>query len=203
LAIWIAAGSRLAMLDEELLTVHMVQHLLLMTVAAPLILLGSPVLRLRGSVRATPICCWFAATAILIGWHVPSAFALGLGSELWHRVEQASFLGAGLLFWWPVIPAWPNATHPRWGIVLYLFLATLPCDALSAFLAFCDRVVYPAYLAAPRHFDISPLQDQECAGALMWVWVTFAYLVPAVVITTRLLSRDIYCQLSEGDSPRR
>jgi cytochrome c oxidase assembly factor CtaG len=221
-AIWIAAGSRLAMLDEELLSVHMVQHLLLMIVGAPLILLGSPVLPLLhglpkflvrgglgpllrsalvqrlGSVLANPIFCWFTATAILIGWHVPSAFALGLGSELWHRVEQASFLGAGLLFWWPVI-----LTRPRWGIVLYLFLATLPCDALSAFLAFCDRVVYPAYLATPRHFDISPLQDQECAGALMWVSVTFAYLVPAVVITTRLLSRDIYCQLSEGDSSRR
>jgi cytochrome c oxidase assembly factor CtaG len=205
-AIWIAAGSRLAMLDEELLTVHMVQHLLLMTVGAPLILLGAPVLPLPrlplvqrvGSVLANPIFCWFTATAILIGWHVPSAFALGLGSELWHRVEQASFLAAGLLFWWPVI-----LTRPRWGMVLYLFLATLPCDALSAFLAFCDRVVYPAYLATPRHFDISPLQDQECAGALMWVWVTFAYLVPAVVITTRLLSRDIYCQLSEGDSSRR
>jgi putative membrane protein len=223
-AIWIAAGSRLAMLDEELLSVHMVQHLLLMTVGAPLILLGSPVLpllhglpkflvrggsplvRRLGSVIANPVFCWFAATAILIGWHVPSAFALGLGSELWHRAEHASFLGAGLLFWWPVIPSWPSVTHPRWSIVLYLFLATLPCDALSAFLAFCDRVVYPAYLVAPRHFDISPLQDQECAGALMWVSVTFAYLVPAVVITTRLLSLeirpDVYCQLSEGETTR-
>ena len=76
-------------------------------------------------------------------------------------------------------------------MVLYLFLATLPCDALSAFLAFCDRVVYPAYLQMPRRFDISPLADQQLAGALMWVFVTFAYLVPAVAITTRLLSRPV------------
>jgi cytochrome c oxidase assembly factor CtaG len=71
---------------------------------------------------------------------------------------------------------------------LYLFAATLPCDVLSAFLAFSDRVVYPAYLSAPRHFGLSVLQDQECAGALMWLCVTFAYVIPAAVITTRILS---------------
>jgi putative membrane protein len=71
---------------------------------------------------------------------------------------------------------------------LYLFLATLPCDALSAFLTFCGRVVYPHYLSVHRLFNISPLGDQECAGALMWVWVTFVYLAPAVVVTIRMLS---------------
>jgi cytochrome c oxidase assembly factor CtaG len=214
LSIWIAAASPLAELDEQLLSVHMLQHLLLMTAAPPLLLLGSPVLPLlhglpkfamRGAVgpflrlplvqrighaMANPVFCWFAAAAILIGWHVPSAFALGMASEPWHHVEHASFLAAGLIFWWPVIPSWPSVSHPQWSTVLYLFLATLPCDALSAFLAFCDRVVYPAYLATPRRFDISPLHDQQCAGALMWTAVTFAYLVPAVAITTRLLSDD-------------
>jgi len=71
---------------------------------------------------------------------------------------------------------------------LYLFLATLPCDALSAFLAFCDRVVYSSYLTGPRPFNISPLQDQECAGALVWACATFAYLIPAVVVTIQILS---------------
>jgi len=213
LCIWIAAASPLAALDEELLSLHMIQHLLLMTAAPPLLLLGSPVLPLLhglpkfamrgalgpllrlspvqriGHALANPVFCWFAATAILIGWHVPSAFALGLGSERWHHAEHLSFLAAGLLFWWPVIPSWPSVSQPRWSTVLYLFLGTLPCDALSAFLAFCDRVVYPAYLDVPRRFDISPLADQQFAGALMWVFVTFAYLVPAVAITTRLLSR--------------
>jgi putative membrane protein len=212
LCIWIAAASSLAALDEQLLSVHMVQHLLLMTAAPPLLLLGSPVLPLLhglpkfvmrgalgpllrrplvqriGHALANPVFCWFAATAVLIGWHVPSAFALGLASEPWHRVEHLSFLAAGLIFWWPVIPSWPSVSHPRWSTVLYLFLATLPCDALSAFLAFCDRVVYPAYQAVPRRFVMSALQDQQCAGALMWVCVTFAYLAPAVAITTRLLS---------------
>jgi cytochrome c oxidase assembly factor CtaG len=71
---------------------------------------------------------------------------------------------------------------------LYLFLAVLPCDALAAFLTFCDRVVYPHYLHAHRLFDISPLGDQQFAGALMWVWVTLAYLFPAAAITVQFLS---------------
>jgi putative membrane protein len=71
---------------------------------------------------------------------------------------------------------------------LYLFLGTLPCDILSAFLTFCGRVVYPSYASTARFFSFSPLQDQECAGALMWVCVTFAYLIPAIVITVQILS---------------
>jgi cytochrome c oxidase assembly factor CtaG len=182
-SIWLAAASPLAALDAELLTFHMVQHILLMTIAPPLILLGSSF-----RFAPNPVFCWFASTAVLIGWHIPAAFALGGSSGLWHLVEHATFFGAGLLFWWPVIPSWPNASKPRWSIVLYFFLATLPCDGLSAFLAFCGRVVYASYLDAPRHFNLTPLQDQECAGALMWTCATFAYLIPAVLITTRLLS---------------
>jgi hypothetical protein len=59
---------------------------------------------------------------------------------------------------------------------------------LSAFLAFCDRVVYSSYLSGPRVFGISPLQDQECAAALMWVCATFIFLVPAVMVTLEILS---------------
>jgi len=63
------------------------------------------------------------------------------------RVEHACFLGSGFLFWWPVVQPWPSVPRwPRWSMLLYLFLATLPCDILSAFLAFCDRVVYTVYL---------------------------------------------------------
>jgi len=206
LTVWIAIGSPLAVLDEQLLTAHMLQHILLVTIGAPLILLGSPVLlllhhdpKLEHFFRRAPakhmggmvtglVFCWFVAAAVLIGWHVPAAFELGLRSELWHHFEHMSFLTAGFLFWWPVIPSRPSVYQPRWSIVVYLFLATLPCDALSAFLAFCGRVVYSSYLHVPRHFNLSPLQDQECAGALMWTCATFAYLIPAAIITTRLLS---------------
>jgi cytochrome c oxidase assembly factor CtaG len=198
-SLWTAVGSPLAVLDHRLLTAHMAQHLLLMMVAAPLILLGAPLVSLPGlrssPVRAVgrivthPVFCWLASTFTVIGWHVPALFELGMHSEPWHEIEHASFFAAGLLFWWPVIQPWPSvARWPRWSVPLYLFLATLPCDALSAFLVFCNRVVYPHYLSAHRLFDVSALGDQECAGALMWVCVTFAYLAPAAVVTVQMLS---------------
>ncbi len=212
-SLWVAVASPLRALDHQLLTAHMAQHLLLMTVAAPLILLGAPVIGLLhglpqrvilrvsgpllrspaahgfGRVVTHPVFCWLASTAVVIGWHVPALFELGMMSAGWHEAEQACFLAAGLLFWWPVVQPWPSLERwPRWRIPLYLFLATLPCDALSAFLAFCNRVVYSHYQVAGGVFDLSPLGDQECAGALMWVCVTFAYAVPAAGITIQLLS---------------
>jgi cytochrome c oxidase assembly factor CtaG len=81
------------------------------------------------------------------------------------------------------VPYWP-----RWSVLLYFFLATLPCDILSAYLSFCDRVVYQVYLDTPQSFGISPLADQQRAGALMWTCITIVYLLPAVILTTRLLA---------------
>jgi putative membrane protein len=210
-AVWIALGSRLAPLDEQLLTVHMVKHLLLMALGAPLILFGAPglpllyglpkrfssyILLLRSRTPqwllhglGNPVFCWSAGAATVIGWHLPALFQLALSSHIWHIVEHTSFLAAGLLFWRPIFRSWPSESKsPQWSIPLYLFLATLPCDILSGFLVFCGRVVYPSYQSAPPVFNLSPLQDQQCAGALMWVWVTFAYLIPAVVITVQILS---------------
>jgi putative membrane protein len=167
----------------------MVQHLLLMTIAAPLILMAMPAHVILARVNVHPVVCWLAGTGVVIWWHIPFAFQLGMHSEGWHGLEQATFLVAGFLFWWPVIQPQPSLRRwPRWSVPLYLFLATLPCDALSAFLTFCGHVVYRHYLSGSRFADISALQDQACAGALMWVWVTFAYLIPAVGITIQLLS---------------
>jgi cytochrome c oxidase assembly factor CtaG len=130
-----------------------------------------------------------AGTAAVMAWHVPVLFELGLRSESWHVVEHACFFAGGLLFWWPIVQPWPSlARWPPWSLPLYLFLATLPCDALSAFLTFSDRVVYPSYLSSPRLFELSPIQDQQWAGALMWVWVTFVYMAPAISITVHILS---------------
>jgi putative membrane protein len=76
-------------------------------------------------------------------------------------------------------------------VPIYLFLATLPCDALSAFLAFSDHAVYQPYASGHAGmFGLSPLDDQALAGALMWVAVTFAYLIPALVMTGRLFRTD-------------
>jgi putative membrane protein len=235
-SIWVALGSPLSVFDEQLLTVHMIQHLLLMTIAPPLLLLGAPMMPLLhglplsvvqsvlgpilrwppvqgiGRFLSRPEVCWLAAAGVLVGWHVPVVFTAALQSETWHVVEHSSFLFAGFLFWWPVIQPWPaNANSvagvsrttatlaatgasdsghsggDRWWVLVYLFLATIPCDILSAFLAFSDRLVYPIYLAAPRQFGLSAQADQECAAALMWTVVTVVYLIPAMILTVQLL----------------
>jgi cytochrome c oxidase assembly factor CtaG len=112
-------------------------------------------------------------------------------SHSWHDLEYTCFILAGFLFWLPIVPPVTGAhQRPSWSTPAYLFLATLPCDILSAFLVFCGRVVYPSYQSANRLFGFSALQDQQCAGALMWVCVTFAYLVPAVVVTVQILSPE-------------
>ncbi len=216
--IWAALGSPLVAYDHNLLTVHMIQHLLLMTFAPALILLGDPLLAFWyglprigkildgylfrrpfaqkvGRALSQPALCWMVSALTLLGWHVPALFAFGMHSEVWHCVEQASFLVAGFFFWWPVIEPWPAAsTGPQWSTLLYLFLATLPCDILSGFLVFSDRVAYPMYFSMPRHFGFSPLEDQQCAAALMWTSVTVVYLVPAAILSTHLLSPRSFCR---------
>jgi putative membrane protein len=209
--IWILVGSPLAALDHQSLTIHMMKHLLLMTVAAPLLLAGAPVFPLvcglpklfiksypplanppaRWLERSLmhPAVCWLAGTVTVIAWHIPAVFQRALQLSWLHSVEDVSFLVAGVLFWSPVVRPFTSGMKPLpWYLPLYLFLATLPCDILSAFLTFYGRVAYPSYQTASGMFSLSPLRDQECAGALMWVWVTYAYLVPAVVITVQILS---------------
>jgi cytochrome c oxidase assembly factor CtaG len=212
-SVWIAIASPLNAFDDVSLTVHMAQHLLLMAIAPALILLAAPALPiLRGLPQSivrmavapalrwnpvkwlgrsltNPAICWLAAALALIGWHIPAVFDLALRWSWLHELEHASFFAAGLLFWWPVIQPWPSvARWPRWSIPLYLFCATLPCDLLSGFLVFCDRVVYSSYLSTPSPFNISPLQDQQFAAALMWTCATIIFLLPAVVVTMQLLS---------------
>jgi putative membrane protein len=210
--IWLATASPLSSLDHESLTAHMVQHLLLMTFAAPSILLGKPVktliygmphrlVQVMGQlfqsagvhhvVRALahPAICWLGAASTLIAWHIPAVFVLGLRSQMWHGIEQVSFLASGLLFWWPVVQPWRSAS--KWqeaSLLVYLFLATLPCDILSGFLVFCERVVYPVYFSSSQPFGLSALEDQQCAGALMWTCVTVVYVIAGAIVTARLFS---------------
>ena len=212
LAIWVAVVSPVAVSDQRMLTAHMVQHLLLMTIASPLIWLGLPVLAMWNGlpqfarnvvlpVIRQPVAaqigramtrlafCWMAAAVALVVWHVPAIFALGMRSETWHATEQASFLATGLLFWWPVIQPSPGESGgPQWTILLYLFLATLPCDVLSGLLVFSDRIAYPVYLCTPHRAGFSAFDDQQCAGALMWTCVTVVYLTAGTILVIRLLS---------------
>jgi putative membrane protein len=196
-----------------LLTVHMIQHLLLMMVAPPLIMYGAPYLPLLsglprdllingvGPVLSSPLLrrvarfvshplfCWSAFISINIGWHLPVMYELALRSEFWHEVEHVSFLSGALLFWWPIIQPFPwVARTPRWILLPYLFLADFQNTALSAFLTFYERIVYPTYAVIPRISSLTPLEDQAAAGAIMWVAGSLFFLVPVGLITIELMS---------------
>src|SRR5262245_28847633 len=211
-AILLAIASPLDAFTGLLLTAHMVQHLLLLMVAPPLILYGAPylpILRglparvlkhgagpflaspglLRFGRRLThPLVCWLTFTITSLTWHAPEFYELALRSPFWHEVEHLCFLGAALLFWWPVIQPWPSrARWPRWTMIPYLFLADFQNTALAAFLIFYDRVIYPSYAAAPRLLNLSPLDDQAAAGAVMWVPGSVAYLIPLGLLTIQVL----------------
>jgi putative membrane protein len=214
--VWLAFESRVALLEHQSLTAHMIGHLLLSGVAAPLLLLGNPFYVRKpwsktvptSSASPTnagnslspahlhralthPLFCWISSVAALLFWHVPSIFALSMHHPALHALEKITFLATGLFFWFPIIKQKQGPQPwPRWTMPLYLLFATLPCDILSAFLVFCDRVVYTSYHGAHARLFTSALADQQCAGALMWVVVTFLYLTPAVIITMNELRRD-------------
>lgn len=212
-ALILALASPLDALSGFLLSAHMVQHLLLMSVAAPLLLLGAPLLpMLRGLPRSVahdglgpflswpplrrfghrvthPAICWLALIVGLYAWHVPAAFELALRSPAWHEVEHATFFAGALLFWWPVIRPYPSRPiWPLWTVPLYLLVADLFNSALGAILSFSEQVIYPSYAAAPRLFDVSALRDQASAGVIMWVPGSIAFLVPATVVAIQFLS---------------
>ncbi|MDX6530950.1 MAG: hypothetical protein QOH41_3240 [Blastocatellia bacterium] len=197
-----------------LLTVHMIQHLLLMMVAPPLILYGNPylpilagmprrflkdgmapflaslTLRKVGRFVTHPVFCWTAFVFTSIAWHTPPMYQLALSSPTWHAVEHLCFLATALLFWSPIIQPYPLAPQmPRWTMIPYLFLADFQNTALSAFLMFYERVLYPAYETVPHITGMTALEDQASAGAIMWVAGSIFFLIPVGLITIEVLSR--------------
>jgi cytochrome c oxidase assembly factor CtaG/polyferredoxin len=212
-ALWLAMASPLDAFSGLLLSAHMVQHLLLMSVAPPLILLGAPLLPLLrglprkfardgvgpflvwpalrrvGNAVTHPVSCWIVMAIMLCAWHVPAAFDLALRSPSWHKVEHACFLGAALLFWWPVVRSFPcRPRWPLWSVPLYLLAADLLNTTLSAILTFSDHVLYQPYLVAPRLFGTTALTDQNCAGVIMWVPGSLVFLIPAALIAMQYLT---------------
>jgi cytochrome c oxidase assembly factor CtaG len=211
-ALWIAIGSPLDAFADVLLSAHMIEHLILMSVVPPLILLGLPVVPLlRGlpafarkriagpllgsqSLRrvarllASPTVAWLLMNTLFLAWHIPAAYDFALEHEGWHDFEHICFLSTSLLFWWCVLRPWPATGAQRdWGILLHLIGADLVNTALSAFLAFCNRPVYGYYVTHSNPFQVQPLPDQILGAVLMWVFGSVAFLVPAAVIAYSFL----------------
>ncbi len=215
LSLWVALASPLDTFSGFVLTAHMLQHMMLMMLAPPLILLGAPVVPLVrglpvfaarefagpflnwrvanrvGHALTHPIVALLLMGTVMFAWHTPRLYELALASSSWHQVEHACFFLASLVFWWPVIQPWPSrARWPRWAVVPYLLVADLENTALAAILVFSDRLLYPSYAAVPRLFGFSALHDQAAAGAVMWVMGSLAFVLPAIAIAVQCLQSD-------------
>ena len=167
----------------------MVQHMLLELVAAPLLLAGAPItLALRAassSVRrrllailqsrimhaiSFPVVAWLLFAAANWGWHFSVLYDQALENQALHYLQHATFLGAALLFWWPVIGADPSPWRlPHPVRILYLFLAMPQNSFLGVALLSASTVLYPHYVTNGRDWGLSPLEDQALGGVIMWV----------------------------------
>jgi cytochrome c oxidase assembly factor CtaG len=215
-ALWVALAGPMDVFNSWLLTAHMTQHMVLMMIAPPLLLLGNPLIPVvrglpvvaarefagpflnwtpaqrLGRLLTHPVFALLVMGVVMLGWHIPALYELAVGSPVWHQIEHTCFLVASLIFWWPVIEPWPSHSRwPRWAMVPYLVVADLQNTILSATLVFADRVLYPSYADAPAVFALSAQQDQAAAGAIMWVIGSLAFLVPAMLIAVECLTRPV------------
>jgi cytochrome c oxidase assembly factor CtaG len=210
--LFIANESPLDAFDSLFLSAHMAQHLLLIMIAPPLLLLSYPLLpMLRGLPKGFvkeglgPFLSWkplndffgwltspipafliFAASTLL--WHVPFMYELALSSAAWHGVQHACFFWSGVLFWWPVIQPGPGKPRwPRWMAIPYLVLADILNTGLSVVFVFSEHLIYPSY-GTVRATHFGALEDQSLAGLLMWIPGSVVYLIPAFVLVMGLFT---------------
>ena len=210
--VFLALASPIEPFSFLFLQVHMVQHLLLMMVAPPLLWLGaplfpvlyglpaairtywaapclrSPALRRFCGFLTHPFSAWLLYVAATWLWHVPILYETAVRSSGWHYLQHLTFLGTALIFWYPVVRPYPS--RPRWSpwlLLPFLFLADLQNTVLSALLTFSDRVLYPYYTQVPRLGGLTALEAQATAGVIMWVPGSVAFLVPLFWIAIRTL----------------
>ena len=197
---------------SERLWAHMVQHEVLVVVAAPLLILGNPLPVLlwalpsryraalgpawrrlsRSHARPEGWARWMAAALVLQtvttwAWHAPAPPQAALRSEALHAVQHATFLGTALFFWWAMVGARRRSLYG--GAVLANFGAAIQGVALGAFMTLAARVWYPLY-GARAHGGLSPLEDQQVAGVIMWGPGGAAYLLAAVILFGAWLGSD-------------
>jgi putative membrane protein len=201
-ALAIALLSPIEAYEGTLFSVHMVQHLLLEMVAAPLLLAGAPItLALRTSspsirrvllailhswplrLLAFPVVAWVLFAGVNWGWHFSALYDQALENAALHYFQHATFLGAALLFWWPVLGADPSPWRmPHPVRLLYLFLAMPQNSFLGVALMSTSSVLYPHYATNLRAWGPTPLEDQQLGGVIMWVAGDLAFLAGMAIV---------------------
>lgn len=195
--------SPLHPLGEVLFSAHMAQHELLMAVAAPLLVLSRPLVAFlwglpfewRRKVGAwsktrpvertwtwltNPVTAWVLQAAALWGWHAPVMFQATLRSEWVHSAQHLSFLGSALLFWWALFYAQDRSEYGTG--VFYIFTTTIHTGILGALLTFSRTLWYPAYAATAPAWGLTPLEDQQIGGLIMWVPAGLLYTIAGLAL---------------------
>lgn len=225
-ALVLAFCSPIDTLDERYFFVHMFLHLLLALVAPPLLWLGRPLVPLlwglppparrrlgRWLGRARPLArvghrltTPGVALALYLGviatWHVPLLYDLAQGPTPLHGLEHLTFLGAGLLYWWPILPPTGHRRLSPLGAGLpYLMAAGMEGGLLGGAFTISDRVFYPVFLRAAVPGGLSPLADQHLAGIVMWLLGGLVYATAAFALVGQALAAEDRAAASETEWP--
>ncbi len=201
LVAFIALISPIDPLGEALFSAHMIQHLLLIVVAAPLLVLGKPLLawvwavpptwrraiggwwRQRSTLRSgwraitLPPITWLIHSVAVWTWHIPLLYEGALHSPWLHALEHACFFGSALLFWWVIIHPGTHGRLAYGASVLYLFGLTTQGVVIGALIAFANTIWYPSHAIGAALWGLTPLDDQRLAGLLMWVPPSVVYMI--------------------------
>jgi putative membrane protein len=205
-ALAVALASPLDALGEVLFWGHMVQHLVLIVVAAPLLVLGAPLVpllwvadgpgrrcigawwrrwpaaravRAIAAVLTTPLLAWLLHVGAVWAWHLPAAYEAALGDERIHALEHLSFLGTAVLFWWVVLQPAGRRRLSQGMAILYVVTAGMQGGLLGALLTFAGKPFYATQSAGAAAWGLTPLEDQQLAGLIMWLPAGLAYLAAA------------------------
>jgi cytochrome c oxidase assembly factor CtaG len=223
LVLAVALVSPLHPLGEVLFSAHMVQHELMMVVAAPLLVLGRPLVpcvwalpprwrravgevarvsafRTAWSGLTRPSTTWLLHAAAIWIWHAPALYDATLHNALVHTMQHVSFLATALLFWWSLL----RGTRLGYGAsVAYLFATMLHTSALGVVLAFASSLWYAPYAATTMQWGLTPLDDQQLGGLIMWIPGGVSYLVASLVLIARWMREsESRAELREGVAAR-
>jgi putative membrane protein len=189
--------------DYFLFSAHMVQHLLIMLVMPPFLLLGMPdwllrpVLTVRGVRQAArwltrPIIAFALINVIFGAWHFPVPYDLMMRDHTVHKAMHLMIMATGVVMWWPVmspLPELPRIPGPLQ--MLYLFILGVPMMVVAAMITFSQEAIYTWYVEAPRIFPLSPEDDQRLGGVIMWVPGALVMWIGITAVYFRWSNREI------------
>jgi putative membrane protein len=204
LALFVALVSPVHAWGRVLFSAHMSQHEILMLVAAPLLVLGRPLIaflwalplnwsRRLGNIAkiacinrtwralTIPLVAWLVHAVALWTWHIPALFEATLYSDTVHTLQHLSFLLSALLFWWALIHG-PQGAMGYGAAVLYLFTTSVHSGALGALLTIAGSVWYPSYAPLTASWGLTPLEDQQLGGLIMWIPASLVYVIAGLAL---------------------